>query len=182
VAADRPAIRLPDPSLVVLVGAAGSGKTTLATRLFAPGTVLSSDAYRALVSGDEADQRVTRTAFAILHRELVKRLARGQSVVVDATNVTSFARRALVRRAAAHGVAAVAIVLDLEPTLVLARNALRAGRIVPEAAVRRQLADLERSLRPGDLDQDGFAAVYRLRTAAEIDGLAVDWVPTRSGG
>jgi predicted kinase len=166
-------IELPEPCLVVLVGAAGAGKSTLAARLFTPDRVLSSDAHRALLAGDEADQAVTRTAFAILHRQLARRMAEGRTTVVDATSVTSFARRSLVRRAAAHDVPAVAIVLDLPPALVLARNATRPGRIVPEAAVRRQLADLARSLRRGDLDGDGFAAVHRLRTAEELDSVAL---------
>lgn len=166
-------IDLPEPCLVVLVGAAGAGKSTLAARLFAPDQVLSSDAHRALVAGDEADQAVTKTAFAILHRQLARRMAERRTTVVDATNVTSFARRSLVRRAAAHHVPAVAIVLDLAPTLVLARNATRTGRIVPEDAVRRQLADLARSLRRGDLDGDGFTAVHHLRSAEELDAFAL---------
>ena len=45
-------LEIPDPSLVLLVGAAGAGKTTFAARHFPPDEVLSSDAYRALVSGD----------------------------------------------------------------------------------------------------------------------------------
>lgn len=166
-------IELPEPCLVVMVGAAGSGKTTLAARLFDAGQVLSSDAHRALLSGDEADQGVTKRAFAILHRRLARRMAEGQTTVVDATNVTSFARRSLVRRAAANGLPAVAIVLDLAPTLVLARNATRPGRIVPEEAVRRQLADLARSIRRGALEEDGFSAIHHVRTAAELDGLAI---------
>jgi len=164
-------IELPEPCLVVLVGAAGAGKSTLAARLFARDEVLSSDAQRALLTGDEADQAVTKTAFAILHRQLAQRMAAGRTTVVDATNVTSFARRSLVRRATAAGVPSVAIVLDLAPALVLARNATRLGRIVPEAAVRRQLADLARSLRRGDLESDGFAAVHHIRTEAELDEL-----------
>jgi protein phosphatase len=166
-------LRLPDPCLVVLVGAAGSGKSTLARRLFAPDAILSSDAYRGLVAGDEADQSVSRVAFSILHRELTRRMTARLLTVVDATNVTSFARRALVRRAASHGLPVIAIVLDLPADLVLARNATRAGRIVPEAAVRRQLRDFERSLRRSDLDGDGFAAVHVVRTAAELDVLEV---------
>lgn len=166
-------IDLPEPCLVVLVGAAGAGKSTLAARVFAPEQVLSSDANRALLTGDEADQAVTKTAFAILHRQLSRRMAARMTTVVDATNVTSFARRSLVRRAAAHGVPAVAIVLDLEPGLVLARNATRQGRIVPEAAVRQQLADLARSVRRDDLASDGFAAIHRVRTAEELDALTV---------
>jgi protein phosphatase len=166
-------IDLPEPCLVVLVGAAGAGKSTLAARLFAAEDVLSSDAHRALITGNEANQAVTKSAFAILHRRLAQRMAEGQTTVVDATNVTSFARRSLTRRAAAHGIPAIAIVLDLRPTLVLARNASRSGRIVAEAAVRRQLTDLERSLRKEALATDGFAAIHLVRTAAELDGLVV---------
>jgi protein phosphatase len=67
----------------------------------------------------------------------------------------------------------VAIVLDLPATLVLARNATRPGRIVPEGAVRRQLDDLARSLRHGDLEADGFAAVHHLRSATEVDAVTL---------
>jgi protein phosphatase len=169
----RRTIDLPDPCLVVLVGAAGSGKTTLAARLFAPDQVLSSDAHRALISGDEADQQVTKAAFAVLHRRLARRMAEGLTTVVDATNVSSFARRSLVRRAVAHGIPAVAIVLDLPPELVVSRNATRAGRIVPEDAVRRQLGELAGSIHRGSLDLDGFEAVHVLHSAAEVDALTI---------
>jgi protein phosphatase len=176
-------IDLPEPCLVVLVGAAGAGKTTLAARFFAADEVLSSDAHRALVTGDESDQAATKTAFAILHRRLAKRMAEGRTTIVDATNVTSFARRSLTRRAAEHGVAAVAIVLDLATTLVLARNATRPGRTVPEEAVRRQLDDLARSLRGEALATEGFAAVHRVRTAAELDSLELRRAaPARQAG
>jgi protein phosphatase len=165
-------LHLPDPCLVVLVGAAGSGKSTFAARLFRPDQVLSSDAYRGIVSGDEGDQSVTRVAFSILHRELDRRLAAGRTTVVDATNVTSYARRSLVRRAVRHSVPAVAIVLDLDPALVLARNATRSGDgIVPVAAVERQLESLARSLRRDELGTEGFAAVHHLRTPADVDAL-----------
>ena len=168
-------LQLPNPCLVVLVGAAGSGKSTLAARLFEPGAVLSSDSYRAIVSGDAADQRATRTAFAILHRELDRRMADRRTTVVDATSVTAFARRGLVRRAATHRIPAVALVLDLGPMLVLAQNATRPGRIVPASAVERQLADLERSLRSGSLYAEGFEAVHILRTRAELDEISIAW-------
>jgi protein phosphatase len=167
-------LKLSEPSLVVLVGAAGSGKSTLAARLFSPAQTLSSDAFRAAVAGDAADQRVTRTAFSILHRELGKRLAAGLTTVVDATNVTAYARRALVRRATAAGVPAVAIVLALPSPLVLAQNATRAGRIVPEAVVRDHLQDLDRSLRRG-LEVEGFAAVHVVRSADEAARLEIEW-------
>jgi protein phosphatase len=170
-------ISLPDPCLVVLVGAAGSGKTTLAARVFDPDSVLSSDAHRALIAGNETDQASTKTAFSILHRRLVRRLAERRTTVIDATNVQAHARRSLVRRSTHAGIPAVAIVLALDPMTVRARNATRPGRIVPEAAVSQQLEDLERSLRRDALASEGFEAVHMLRTARELDELTVEWRP-----
>ena len=94
---------IPDPSLMLLVGAAGSGKSTLAARLFAPDEIVSSDALRAVVSGDEADQRATAVAFRILHRTLARRLPTGLLTVVDATNALAAHRRPLIRLAQAAG-------------------------------------------------------------------------------
>lgn len=167
-------LALPEPCLVVLVGAAGSGKSTLAARLFSKDQVLSSDAYRAIVSGDETDQRASKVAFGILHRELDRRMAAHATTVVDATNVTSFARRALTRRAERHGIPAIAIVLDLDPEVVHARNAARSGRVVPAAAVDQQLASLARGLRRDELAREGFTAVFRVREATNLDGLTLD--------
>jgi protein phosphatase len=163
----------------VLVGAAGSGKSTLAARRFDAEAILSSDAHRALVAGDETDQAATRTAFSILHKRLERRLALGLTTVVDATSVTSYARRSLVRRATAKGIPAVAVVLALDPAIVRARNATRPGRIVPDAAVSRQLHDLERSMRRDHMESDGFAAIHIIRTPSELDELAFEVRPTR---
>jgi predicted kinase len=172
-------LELPDPSLIVLVGAAGSGKSTMAARLFQPDQILSSDAYRGMVSGDESDQSVTRVAFSILHRELDRRLAAGRTTVIDATNVHSHDRRQLLRRAAAHRIPAIAIVLDFDSTLVRARNATRPGRIVPSDAVERQLASLGRSLRGNHLATEGFAAIHHLSSPTDVDSLSVIFVASR---
>lgn len=166
-------IAIPDPSLVVLVGAAGSGKSTFAARHFAADEVLSSDAYRALLSGDEADQRRTRTAFSILHREVVRRLAAGQLVVVDATNVEHHARRALRERADAAGVPAIAIVLALPPGVVHARNGARTERIVNSSVVERHLARLAVALGDSGITSEGFEAVHVLGSVEEIDDAVI---------
>jgi len=171
------ALTLPDPCLVVLLGAAGSGKSTLAARHFAPDEVLSSDAFRGLVAGDARDQAATGRAFAALHRALAVRLEAGLTTVVDATNVQAHARRRLLRLSAEAGVPVVAIVLDLPPDLVLARNDGR-DRVVPEDAVRRQLANLRRSLRPGVLDAEGFRQIVRLTGPREVDALVIARSPS----
>ena len=64
---DAPVIRIPDLSLVVLVGASGCGKSTFARRHFLPTEVLSSDFFRAMVRDDETDQSATTDAFDALH-------------------------------------------------------------------------------------------------------------------
>lgn len=171
-------VDIPDPSLVVLIGAAGSGKSTFAARHFALDEILSSDAYRALISGDESNQGATRAAFAWLHRVLESRLAERRLTVVDATNVERFARRALVSRASAAGIPAVAIVLDLATATVLVWNAGRAshaGRMVEVAVVRRHLARLRDALDgpAARLEGEGFAQIVILRTAHEIDALRI---------
>ncbi len=166
---------IPDPCLVVLVGPAGSGKTTFAARRFATAEILSSDAYRAQVAGDEADQRATRAAFRRLHRDLERRLADRQLTVVDATNVERAARRSLLARAVAAGVPAVALVLDLPPAVILARNAGRRARVVDEAVIQRHLARLRESLGEArsPLDGEGFLRVVVLRDPRDVDGLTV---------
>jgi protein phosphatase len=163
-------IVIPEPSLIVMVGAAGSGKSTFAARHFAATEILSSDQFRAIVSGDEADQSATRGAFSLLHRELDRRLAAGSLTVVDATNVQRRARRALLVRGNATKTAAVAIVLDLPPAMILARNADRA-RVVDPTVVDRHLAHLRRALDGPEppIEGEGFAEIVVLHDHDEVD-------------
>lgn len=166
-------ITIPDPSLVVLIGAAGSGKTTFAARHFDPADVLSSDAYRAMIAGDPGDQGATRPAFRRLHADLGRRMRAGRLTVVDATNVTRHARRVLLGHAREAEIAAVAIVLDLPAGTIHDRNQGRAERVVPTAAVDRHLVDLRDALGPGRLEAEGFATVVVLAGVGEIEAVRV---------
>jgi predicted kinase len=172
-----PIVIAPDPSLVVLVGPAGSGKSTLAARHFAPDEVLSSDAYRALIAGDEGDQRATRAAFGALHRALRRRLLAGRLTVVDATSVERHARRALLERAREAGVTTVAIVLDLPAAIVLARNEGRSGRRVDPDVVRAHLALLRGAVDRGRLGQEGWTRLVIVRQPRELDALTIERRP-----
>jgi protein phosphatase len=168
-------IDIADPSLIVLIGAAGSGKSTFAARHFTGDEILSSDRFRELVSGDAADQGATRAAFGRLHREHSRRLAGGMLTVVDATSLEPFSRRALLVRASAAGVPATAIVLDLPVDTVLARNAARRPRVVDEAVVRHHLTRLRTALDgpAPPLLREGFAQVVVLRDPEEIDRVRI---------
>jgi protein phosphatase len=156
-----------------MVGAAGSGKSTLAAQLFAADEILSSDTLRGVVSGDETNQRASAVAFGILHRMLERRLAAGQLTVVDATNTKAEHRRPLVARARAAGVPTVAIVLDLPPTVVHARNAGRSARVVDREVVDRHLGAIRQTVDSGRLAAEGFDQVVILHTPADVDRLRV---------
>lgn len=69
-------IKVPELSLVVLIGASGSGKSTLARRLFRPTEILSSDTCRGWVSDDDNNQEATGDAFDVLRYVASKRLGR----------------------------------------------------------------------------------------------------------
>jgi protein phosphatase len=166
------AIALPDPALVLLVGAAGSGKSTLAERLFASDEILSSDAFRAAIAGDAADQRATGAAFRALGRALDRRLAAGRLTVVDATNARAADRRPWLAAARRHEVPVVAIVLDLPPATIRAQNAAR-GRVVDDAVIDRHLAAIRRTLERDELRHEGVAPVIVVRTADQARDLAL---------
>lgn len=164
--AEHSQIVLPADALVLLIGPAGSGKSTFAARHFPADAVLSSDRFRALVSGDPADQSATEAAFRLLHEAADQRLARGWLTVIDATNVQRDAREALVELAERHGRPLVAIVFDLSLDEYLARNQQRpANRIVPRRAVRRQHNLFQRAV--PHLEREGFRVVP-LRGPREI--------------
>ncbi|MFF8654024.1 polynucleotide kinase-phosphatase [Streptomyces huasconensis] len=158
-----------DLSLVVLVGATGSGKSTFARRHFKPTEVIGSDFCRGLVADDENDQSASGDAFDVLYYIAGKRLAAGRRTVVDATNVQSDSRKRLIELARQYDVLPIAIVLDVPEDVCAARNATRADRAgLPRRVIQRHQRELRRSLR--HLEREGFRKVHVLRGVEEIDG------------
>lgn len=168
-------ITVPEFSLVVLVGASGSGKSTFARRHFRATEILSSDAFRGWVSDDENDQAATPDAFDVLHYVGGKRLAARRLCVVDATNVQESARKSLIGLAREHDSLVVAIVFDLPESVCRERNRSRPDRSFGPHVVRQQTDQLRRSLRR--LKDEGFRHVTILRTAEEVEGAEIERVP-----
>lgn len=171
-------LEVPDLSLVVLVGASGSGKSTFAAQHFGPFEVVSSDHCRGLVADDVNDQGATADAFDVLHHIAGVRLRRGNLTVVDATNVQADARRQLVALAREHDVLPVAIVLDLPERVCLDRNAARADRDFGGHVVTRQRDALRRSLK--GLRREGFRTVHVLSSVEDVAAARVVRTPLRS--
>ncbi|GAB3833608.1 polynucleotide kinase-phosphatase [Hymenobacter jeollabukensis] len=163
-------LKLPELSLVLLIGTSGAGKSTFARRLFRSTEIVSSDQCRALVADDENDQGATTDAFALLHYLVGLRLKRGLLTVVDATNVQPEARKALVQLARDYHVLPAAIVLDVPDRLAEDRNRHRAERQhLGRHVVPQQRQQLRRSLKL--LKGEGFRHIYHLRGPEEIDAV-----------
>ncbi|MFL1899829.1 polynucleotide kinase-phosphatase [Streptomyces tauricus] len=161
-----------DLSLVVLIGASGSGKSTFARRHFKPTEVISSDFCRGLVADDENDQSASKDAFDVLNYIAGKRLAAGRRTVVDATSVQSDSRKQLIELARKYDVLPIAIVLDVPEEVCAERNASRTDRAgMPRRVVQRHVRELRRSLR--SLEREGFRKVHVLRGVEEVESAEV---------
>lgn len=168
-------LEVPELSLVVLVGASGSGKSTFAGKHFKPTEVISSDFCRGLVSDDESDQAATGDAFELLHFIAAKRMRAGRLTVVDATSVKREDRAPLVKLAREHHFLPVAIVFNLPERISQERNRGRPDRDFGPHVVRNQTRELRRSLRR--LNREGFRQVHVLSTPDEIEAAEIARTP-----
>lgn len=162
-------IKVPELSLVLLVGASGSGKSTFAKKHFGKHEVVSSDECRGIVSNDENSLAATNDAFDLLHFIIGKRLKSGLLTVVDATNVQQSARKGLIQLARQYHTLPVAIVLDLPQRVCEDRNEKRSDRDFGNHVIRQQKQQLKRSIR--GLKREGFRQIYTLRTPEEVNNV-----------
>ena len=158
-------LAIPDFSLVVLMGASGSGKSSFAARHFRATEVLSSDRCRGLVSDSETDQAATGDAFDVLHFIAAKRLAARRLTVIDATNLRAEDRRHAIALARRYHALPVVIALDMPEALCAERNRGRPDRQFGGHVVRNHVQMLRRSLR--GLGREGFRTVHVLSSPEE---------------
>lgn len=129
------------PIIYFLVGISGSGKSTWAkcwARL-KKAIVVSSDAIRAELFGDESVQANAALVFETAHRRVLNALKQGKNVIFDATNVTSWSRQALLDKIAAEGIVAkkIAVIFNISPRHAIQRQESR-SRKVPADVIYRQ--------------------------------------------
>jgi F420-dependent oxidoreductase-like protein len=158
-------LKLPAPSLIVLVGPSASGKSTWAARHFAESEIVSSDRLRAMVGAGEDDQVAGTAAFDLLNRIVSARLERGLTTVIDTLGYERDSRRRWVAEAHGFGVPAHAVVFDTTAEVAEERNSARA-RPIPKTALRRQLTRMKTVV--GELDEDEFDGIHRERPVAVV--------------
>ncbi|MBW4504996.1 MAG: polynucleotide kinase-phosphatase [Scytonematopsis contorta HA4267-MV1] len=168
-------LTIPELSLIVLIGASGSGKSTFARKHFQEFEVISSDFCRGLVSDDENSQAASHDAFEVLYYIAAKRLAGGKLTVIDATNVQPEDRKGLLALAKQYHFFPVAIALNLPEEVCHERNKQRPNRQFGLHVVRRHTQSLHRSLR--GLEKEGFRYVYVLNSLAEVESVELERQP-----
>jgi alkanesulfonate monooxygenase SsuD/methylene tetrahydromethanopterin reductase-like flavin-dependent oxidoreductase (luciferase family)/predicted kinase len=160
-------VQLPDPALVVLVGASGSGKSTWATAHYRDQEVVSSDALRGVVGSGPHDLDASADAFGVLETVVAARLGRGLTTVVDTLGLDPGKRLAWRDAARAAGLPAVAVLLETPDAECRRRNAAR-ERPVPAPALTAQLRSV-RDVRPV-LEAEGWDLVVTVAADAPTSG------------
>lgn len=159
-------IHIPELSLVVLMGASGSGKSTFARTYFKPTEIVSSDVCRGIVSDDENNQAASADAFELARFIVSKRLQNGLLTLIDATNVQEEARKDWVQIARQYHVLPIAIVINTPENICIERNAGRSDRNFGRHVIPQQVNQLRRSVRR--LKVEGFRHIIELRSPEEI--------------
>ena len=160
-------INIPVNALVILVGVAGSGKSTLARKIFGKEgntVIVSSDACRKELTGDEENQERNPEVFALFHQKIREALTEGRRVIADATNLSKMARKPLYEIASEAQVPVYAIVFNFPLPLIKRQNQSR-ERKVPEDVIDKQFEKLANTYK--ELDE-------------ELPGRLIDIVPEKT--
>lgn len=139
-------MQIPDPALILLVGAPASGKSTWAHERYASHQIVSLDELRERVADDPADMEATEDAMAIREAIVQARLRRGRTTVADSTHGRQDARGPLIEAARAAGMPVVAVLFPLSLPECQRRNAAR-SRVVPAAELAARWAEVDEAHR-----------------------------------
>jgi predicted kinase len=129
-----------------MVGVAGSGKSTIAMRIASlmeeEVVLLSSDAIRGEIYGDENCQRDPGRVFDIMHQRTVAALSQGISVIYDATNLSCKRRMSFLKSIAHIDCRKICAVVVATPEDIEERMKSR-DRKVPMEVVHKQLCQFQ---------------------------------------
>lgn len=160
---------IPNPALIVLLGAAGSGKSTW-SKTWPATQVLELDFFRAMVSDQAGDQTATADAVAALRTVLEARLTRKKTTVIDATHSEKALRAGLVQAARRHQVPVIAVVFTTQADECVDRQDSRTpDRAVPRHIVRAQHAAVDAAV--PNLHREGFDHVFLANQVHRLEPL-----------
>ena len=132
-----------DLTLTVMVGLPGSGKSAIASELgeMNPNcAVISSDAIRRELFGDESDQKDPELVFKTANSRVHTALANGTSVVYDATNMYKKSRKKVLAAIPRGKDVTVRFWVVNTPLEECLRRNSEYDRVVPEDVIRKMAA------------------------------------------
>lgn len=137
------------PTLIMMVGLPGSGKTTKAYKLNCDYVcqVISSDEIRKEITGSEDNQECNEEVFKVLHQRVKDGLLYNKSrvVIYDACNISYKKRMAFLNELNKIDCRKVCYFVHTPFEICLENNRKRAengGRFVPEYAIERMYKNI----------------------------------------
>ena len=149
------------PKFFMMVGVAGSGKSTVASKIAANldgCLVLSSDAIRGELYDNEAIQGDARRVFQVMEERTMEALKAGHSVIYDATNILAWRRQELLAKLPL-GVEKICLWVNVPVEQALRNNQMR-ERHVPEDVIRRQAEQLEKPTKAEGWNEDPIEVLW----------------------
>ena len=140
--------------LILMIGLPGSGKSTYVknkydySRIFYKNTtILSSDEIRKQLYGDENDQTHNEEVFQYIKDTSVKKLEKGQRVIIDATNLTRKARQSITdyvdQKLSFYEYGFIKFIVVATPYYQCLENNRKRSRQVPENVIKRMYKQFE---------------------------------------
>jgi Predicted kinase len=122
---------IPENSLVIVMGAPGSGKSTLCEKLSNDERiVVSVDSIREELWETPADVEHNELTFEEFHNRIDKNLNEGKTVIADASSIGATSRQKLYDLAIANNSPIRVILLNIPLDVILQQNASRHGNKV----------------------------------------------------
>ncbi|GAC1468541.1 MAG: hypothetical protein PVSMB5_13780 [Ktedonobacteraceae bacterium] len=171
---------MPQRTLIVLCGAAGSGKSTFAHNFVAQHsdqgykatTIVASDYCRALICDDETNQQVNRDTFDLFHYIIDKRMLQNRLTIADSTALQAEARQKLLNLAHRHNYFTCLFVFNMAlATCLLHDQQQSRGRIVGEQVITYHLSLLQHALRV--IPHEGWDQVHILNEQDASDPITI---------
>lgn len=129
------------PTLYILVGLSGSGKSTYAKQIaeITKNTVvISTDAIREELTGDYRNQEHNEEVFNLFHDRIRKNLENKKNVVADATNLTIKSRRAIMMKVNGLDIKKMCFILP-KPFEKCKEDNLHREHFVPDKVLEKQI-------------------------------------------
>ena len=151
----------------MLIGPAGSGKSTWAAARYLTSEIVSADQLRAVVGSGEHDLDASADAFSLLDRIVAARTGRGLTAVVDTLGLDAGRRLGYLEAARSSGIPAVAVLFETPAAQCRDRNRNR-EQPVPAAVLTTQLRRTREVAR--QVSGEGWDLVVRIAPESQPAG------------